>query len=75
MTPEDGGFIVTLGDGDGTDDVNEAGPRLLREAVEAGLPIRAFEPLTRSLHEIFLDLTADRAPADPHPVASAESDT
>ena len=45
---------------------NEAEPaRLLSELVGAGLPVDRFEPLTRSLHEIFLELT--RAP----PVASA----
>ena len=30
---------------------------LLRGLVEAGLPITRFEPLTRSLHELFLELT------------------
>jgi ABC-2 type transport system ATP-binding protein len=33
------------------------GPPLLAAAVQAGLPLRSFRPLTRSLHDIFLDLT------------------
>jgi ABC-2 type transport system ATP-binding protein len=50
----DDAFIVTL-------DAEDGGPRLLRAAVDAGLEISRFEPLTRSLHEIFLDLTRDSA--------------
>jgi ABC-2 type transport system ATP-binding protein len=38
-----------------TDDAD--GPPLLAALVEEGLPIASFRPLTRSLHEIFLDLT------------------
>ncbi len=36
---------------------------LLAELVAAGLPVDRFEPLTRSLHEIFLELTRTPVPA------------
>ena len=38
------------------------GPPLLAAAVAAGLPVQRFEPLTRSLQQIYLDLTT-RPPA------------
>jgi ABC-2 type transport system ATP-binding protein len=37
------------------------GPPLLAALVREGLPVAAFRPLTRSLHEIFLDLTRGAA--------------
>lgn len=45
---------------------------LLREIVSAGVPVSRFDPLNRSLHEIFLDLTAGaetrtRTHPDPEP--------
>ena len=47
----DGGCVVQLAQ-DAADRVI-----LLRELVEAQLPIRRFQPRTRSLQQIFLDLT------------------
>ena len=40
----------------------QASPELLAALLRDGVPVDSFRPLTRSLHDIFLDLTRDAAP-------------
>jgi ABC-2 type transport system ATP-binding protein len=53
-SPDSPGCIVTL-------PAEADGPSLLAAAIRAGHPLRSFRPLTRSLHDIFLDLTRGTA--------------